>query len=140
MNRAIIVRGQSGSGKSTVLMRIHQWIASTYSPSLLYSLPMPSADVYEIFTVGALTIGFCSAGDEGPGVQDFLNDCIARNCDLIIGACRGKGATRQAVISTLTKPGFVISWTDTYHVHPPLITAFNNDCYQEVKALLIGLS
>jgi len=139
MKRAIIVRGQSNSGKSTVLNNIHHWITTTHSTTLIHSVPL-TGDIYQIFSVGKLIIGFCSEGDYGPSVQLFLDDCIARNCDLIIGSCRGKGATYQAILSTLVKPFFIVNYTITYHVSPHLITTYNAQWFDEIQALIIGLN
>jgi len=139
MKRAIIVRGQSGSGKTSVLMNVHSWIMSTYSPSILYDA-FWTTDIFQIFTIGGIKIGFCSAGDEGADVQSFLDDCILHKCDLIIGACRGKQSTYNAVKTTLTYPSFIVNWTITYKVASHLVTSYNLQWFDEVKALLIGLN
>jgi ABC-type dipeptide/oligopeptide/nickel transport system ATPase component len=137
MKRAIIIRGQSGSGKSTTLRVIFRWLRLYYKPVI--SNYWSNGDIGCQMQIGSLSIGFCSAGDEGSQVQEFLNNCITGNCDIIIGACRAKGGTNQAVLKTLGMPAFVKSYISTYHVHKPLIKSFNKQCIREVRAHLIGL-
>jgi len=139
MKRAIIVQGQSGSGKTTTIRWIFRWLRLYYKPTI--SNFWDNGDLSCDLLIGGLNIRLCSAGDEGPFVHDYLTNAIASNANIIIGACRGKGSTNQAMLHILDPYGrskpVVTSFVKTYHHSSP--KAFNKRCAQELRTLLIGL-
>jgi hypothetical protein len=95
MKRAIVIKGQSDSGKTTVLNNLYSWISNTQA--LVIHKAWNKGDIHAEFNIGQLYVSFNSCGDEGDYVDKYLKDCIGKGFDLIICACRGKGATNQGV-------------------------------------------
>jgi hypothetical protein len=139
MKRAIIVRGNPGVGKTPILIAIYDWIKRTYGPAIIDE-EIYTSDVYGILEVGNLRIGLCSAGDDGPSVDDFISKCFRYNCDIIVGACRSRGPTYNLIRARLTYPDFVIEY-----VIPEWIVSRTSESSRiiigvdEVKTRLIGL-
>jgi hypothetical protein len=137
VKRAIIVKGQSDSGKSGLLIDFYDWIVTNYLPIKHYEFV--GGDIHAVLQVGNLLIAFNSCGDEGPYLDNFLKDAITNNYDMIIAACRAKGATNHAVRDNLTYPNYVVDYVHTHHVPATQILPFRHLRLEELKARIIGL-
>ncbi|WDF54889.1 hypothetical protein [Mucilaginibacter sp. KACC 22063] len=114
MKRAIIVKGRSKVGKSSIIYQCYDWIIKHYTVTHLIT---PSTwmdgtvqEIKAIIQVGRLVIGICSAGDEQSTVDKHLDDCMMHSCDIIIGACRTRGGTFNTVRSRLSYPNYITEW------------------------------
>ena len=146
MKRAIIVKGQSNSGKTKIIRWLYRWLRLYYKPVITNyrstSLLPWSGDFSCDLQIGRLKISIQSEGDTESQVVLFLNNCLTNGCNIIIGACRAKGRTNHAVRNILqphsaTKT-VVTSFVHTYnHSNPKL---FNKQCIAELRTYLIGLA
>jgi len=139
MKRAIIVKGQSNSGKTMVLTDFYNWMVTTLNPVVVSYHPFPNGDFKAILRFNNLQISFFTQGDYGVEVEDFIKGAIKFGSDIIIFCCRTRGGTFDAVKNHLTKPGFIVDYVHTYHVPTAHIGAFHNQILDELKARSIGI-
>jgi Tfp pilus assembly pilus retraction ATPase PilT len=137
MKKAIIVKGRSGSGKTTTLTDFYSWVLATYKPVINHQ--STNGDIDADIQVGSLRIRINSSGDEGHHVDQFLKSAVNQNFDIIIGACRGKGSTSHAVRNNLTYPNYVVDYVHTHHVSAVQLSAFLSLKLDELKARITGL-
>lgn len=137
MKKAIIIKGRSGSGKTTTLTNLYNWIVSTYSPIIHHQ--SIGGDIDADIQVGSLRIRINSSGDEGHHVDAYLKSAVANNYDIIIGACRGRGSTNLAVRTNLVYPNYVVDYVHTHHVPANQLATFLNVKLDESKARIIGV-
>jgi Ni2+-binding GTPase involved in maturation of urease and hydrogenase len=147
MKRAVIVKGNPGIGKSTILLAIYDWIKTTYTPLILHEeiyhkiandKSSPITDVFGIIQVGNLKIGLCSGGDDGHNVKNFIDESVKANCDIVVCACRRRGGTFNVIRANLTYPNFVTDWCIPESISPSISIRVSVGI-EEVKARLIGL-
>lgn len=145
MKRAIIVKGQSSSGKSTIIRLVYRWLKLYHKPVVTFFSSTShnpwSGDIECDMQIGHLHISIKSGGDTEVEVRNYLNRCMSSDCNIFIGACRAKGKTNQAVLSILTPYSstktVVTSFVNTYH-HSSIKT-FNRQCALELKTYLMGI-
>ena len=139
MKRAIIVKGQSNSGKTLVLNDFFNWILSIYTPTILYNHSYPNGDFKALIQYNNLQISFFTQGDYGDEVEKFLADAVAIGSDIIILSCRTRGGTYDAVRRNLAFPQYLIDYVHTHQVQSTGIAAFHALRLQELKTRIIGL-
>jgi energy-coupling factor transporter ATP-binding protein EcfA2 len=105
MKKIFVLKGKDGSGKTTKINTIADWIIKTYNVQNTISLDVTNfqKDTFGILTIGKLKIGINSAGDNEGEVKklDLLTDKNENqiDVDIIICACRTKGKGRQYIIN-----------------------------------------
>lgn len=139
MKRAIILKGQSNSGKTMVLTDFYNWMMTTAHPAVVSYQHYSNGDFKALLRFNNLHISFFTQGDYGIEVEDFIKDSINFGSDIIIFSCRTRGGTYDAVKNYLTKPNFIVDYVHTYHVPTSNIRTFQNQILDELKARAIGI-
>ena len=118
MKTMILTWGSANRGKSQSLKK------------LALSLPFSSVihnwqnDEYDSYVIGGLLddegkeriVGVVSLGDPGSGHITWINDCVEKNCEVIVAACRSYGATYDDASKVARENGYeVIEATTLLH-------------------------
>jgi len=140
MKRAIVVKGNSNSGKTTVLNDLYDWVKRTYNVNETFYKDHHNKDFESVMQIGKLEISFFTQGDYGHEVDRFLKDAIARNSDIIICCCRARGATSKAIDLNLIYPHFLVDFTRVHQVTPVSLPTFITQKLDELVCRLTGLS
>lgn len=145
MSHAIIIKGPSNSGKTTVILTIFRWIRLYYKPIIIYYAGDAKAqsDIRCDIRIGNLFICLCSAGDYGNPLEDFLDDCKVKNCDIIIVACRAKGITNKVVKNFRIQYGNYETLVKSYIYtsrSPTTISQSKKQALIQIREYLKGLS
>ena len=119
MNRfAIVQRGVSKAGKTTTIRWAFDYLITHFPEAVIEGRHTLKADVHAVVTVGGLAIGFESQGDPCSRQPESLDRFVARECDIIVCACRSRGDTFNAV-SGLAAYGYELRWRDRQPVYAP---------------------
>tara|TARA_R110000868_G_scaffold396876_1_gene669269 strand:+ start:9604 stop:10062 length:459 start_codon:yes stop_codon:yes gene_type:complete len=104
MKKIFVLKGKDGSGKTTKINTIADWIIKTYNVQNTIGLDVTNfqKDTFGILTIGKLKIGINSAGDNEGEVKklDLLTEKHENelDVDIIICACRTKGKGRKYIV------------------------------------------
>lgn len=139
MKRAIILRGSSDCGKTTLLTTFYDWIKFTFVIAITSYKVHSNGDFEVVFTYGKLKVSYFTQGDYGSEVDRFLKDSVSIGSDLIVCCCRTKGATFNAVKAKLIYPNFLIDFVQVHKVPSANIKSFLALKQDELKARIIGL-
>ncbi len=111
MKKIFILKGVSETGKTTKINTIANWIITNYKIPNTIGLDSLNfkKDSNGILTINKLNIGINSAGDNIGEIKKI--DVFAPNVDIIVCACRTKGATYQHLYKNYTRPN---GWLAVY--------------------------
>jgi hypothetical protein len=145
MKKIFILKGNDNTGKTQKIKEIADWIITDYSVTNTIGLDMtiPKKDVHGVLTINKLKIGFNSAGDNLKEVKAIDKLLLDNDIDIIICACRTKGASYQHLYKNYIRP---TGWLDMYlnveeYSKTDIVNQSARDLrvISELKAWLIGL-
>jgi len=117
-------------GKSTSLNEVYQKLKKIYS-NMSPQVPLiidNNGDIKAIFTIDGVKIGVETQGDPYSRIFESIDDFIKEGCELIVCACRTRGATIEKV-RDLRKNGYRIIWAPNYSCNQNSAHKILNDLY-----------
>lgn len=124
MKTMILTWGSANRGKSQSLKEL----ASLLSRSFSSAIQNWQDDDYDSYVIGGILdnegkeriVGVVSLGDPGSGHMTWVDDCVKKNCEVIVAACRSYGATYGDALKVARENGYeVIEATTLFHEGGP---------------------
>jgi hypothetical protein len=115
-------------GKSTSLKQVYETLKVKYPNMTPKTTLINDGDIKAIFTIGNIKIGFETQGDPYSRIFQSIDDFVNESCDLIICACRTRGATIEKIRS-LRKFDYRIIWSPNISCDQKSTHKVLNDLY-----------
>ena len=78
-------------------------------------LVLPDSDICDSALFHGKRVGFASMGDPGSSQEESLRKLMELQCEVIVGACRTRGATTATAIKLAAEYGYKILWTTPFN-------------------------
>lgn len=103
-------------------------------------------DVCALLEINGVNVGICSQGDPRSCQKGWMETLYAKDCTIILAACRYNGATAQLIESYESK-GYRILWTCNARIYEnrknprvapddEILVRFNNNWAEEIASLI----
>lgn len=107
MKKLIIAnRGRGSQGKSSSIKAVFRKLSSLYP----YEIIADNGDIKAIVEVEGVRVGIESQGDPDSRMMQSMNDFMAKECQIIVTACRTKGDTYNKVVEMNEQNGYDLIW------------------------------
>ena len=98
---AICLASAADHGKSTSLKKlVHLFTGEEYTEQ----------DIVRIFEYRGLQVGISSSGDTPDCIRPGFDKMVEAKCDIIVCACRTKGAAAYYALDTSRENGYEVIW------------------------------
>lgn len=136
MKRIIAITGHSDCGKSRSINYLRELLRE--NGNSLSMNPPYSGDKPETFRYNGQIICVCPGGDTAPVIEENFMYAIGKQADIIITACRTKGAPHDKVKEYANKLGVSTEWMKKSVEHY-LADATQDLCNREYAKVIINL-
>ena len=133
MKTIICIWGGSGIGKTSSIRAVWNRLNINKQPPLHQS----ADDICDVVPFSNSTIGIASQGDPCSAQDEWLEELMNLDCEIIVCASRTKGSTVDAVEDVAQRGGYVTIWFSPFYSADPINTNVLNNLTADAVIELI---